>query len=170
MFTEPTNDDRAGWAMAAVDVFAEKTGLNSAGEALETKVGDLLANLMHLCRINKVDFESVLQTGRMHFEAEVAEEGNAEPRYIAGNWNHIFADSKTERDLRFVFDTNTQKVVAMQILTGLGYENASLEAIADVQDSLLTANEEVLESPEENDLKATSELPDWSVGLVSATL
>lgn len=81
MFTEPTNLDRAGWAMAAVDTFAEKAGLDSAGEELETKVGDLLANLMHLCRINKVDFEQALHTGRMHFEAEVAEEESTDHRY-----------------------------------------------------------------------------------------
>lgn len=161
MFGEPTNEDRAGWAMAAVDTFAERTGLNGADEELETKVGDLLGNLMHLCTINNVDFEQVLETGRMHFEAELVDEAKAAPRFITGNWNHIFADSKTERDLRFVFDTSTQRVVAMQILTGSGYENATRDAIADLQDSLLTANEEVLQAPEVNGLSATSDLPDW---------
>lgn len=164
MHNEPTNNDRAGPAMAAVVTYAQKTGLDRAGEEMATKVGDLLASLMHLCRLNKVDFEQVLKDGRGHFEAELADE----PRYIHGNWNHIFADSTTDRDLRFVFDTTTQQVVAMQILTGRGYEDATPAAIADVQDSLLNANAEVLDDPEANDLKVTSELPDWSVELVSA--
>jgi len=74
MFAAPTNDQRASWAMTAVDAFSEKTGLDRAGENLDTKIGDLLANLMHLCKFNEIDFDGVLDTGRMHFEAEVAEE------------------------------------------------------------------------------------------------
>ncbi len=113
--------------------------------------------------------EGVVDAKTIIDQPEVFGPDDDEHRYITGNWGHIFAGSKTERDLRFVFDTTAQKVVAMQILTGRGYENATSDAIADVQDSLLTANEDVLENPEENNLEATSELPDWSVGLVSAS-
>lgn len=75
MFTEPTNEDRAGWAMVAVDAFAEKTGLDTSGDDLETKVGDLIANLMHLCRLNQIEFAQVLESGRKLFAAELTEEG-----------------------------------------------------------------------------------------------
>lgn len=91
------------------------------------------------------------------------------PRYITGNWSHIFADSSTERDLRLVFDTVTKRVIAMQIRTGIGYECASQEAIADVQDSLLTANEDALETPDNWGLERTYELPDWSAPGTSAS-
>lgn len=70
----PTNEDRAGWAQVAVDAFAAETNMDAAGEDMQTVMGDLLADLMHLCQQNDIDFERILATGKMHFEAELEEE------------------------------------------------------------------------------------------------
>lgn len=90
-------------------------------------------------------------------------------RYIVGNWSHIFADSQSGRDLRLVFDTLTKKVIAMHIKTGLGYTAATPEAMADVEDSLIIANEDALQNPEDWDLERTSTLPVWVTNLESVS-
>ena len=47
--SEPSNQDRANWALTAVRGFADETGLDwrEVGD-LETAIGDLLINLLHL--------------------------------------------------------------------------------------------------------------------------
>jgi hypothetical protein len=57
-----------------VTLFAETTGLDP-DEELDSAMGDLLANLMHLCAKKGLDFNDLLDTGRMHFDAEVSDEG-----------------------------------------------------------------------------------------------
>lgn len=64
------NANRAEWAGTALAVFAATTGLDTAGEDDATAVGDLLGDLMHYCKQNKIDFDARLANGRMHFEAE----------------------------------------------------------------------------------------------------
>ncbi len=73
----PTNTDRAEWAMKALQGFAATTGLDIEEEFTEA-VGDLVADLMHLCVENEVDFELVLQNARSNFEAEIEDESNVE--------------------------------------------------------------------------------------------
>lgn len=89
--------------------------------------------------------------------------------YITGNWGHIFPSSQSERDLRFVLDTNTNKVIAMQIRTGSGYQHATKEEMADVEDSLLNANEDAIKHPEDWGLVAVAMLPDWANDLMMAS-
>jgi hypothetical protein len=74
---EPTNKDRAAWAMVAVNAFAEETGMDNAGEELPAIVGDLLADIMHLCNQNGIDFAQVLDTGKDLFDGEIIEEADA---------------------------------------------------------------------------------------------
>lgn len=80
-----TNNDRAEWARAAVDVFAEKTGLDKSGDDLDTMIGDLIADIMHLCERDGLDFEQVLHRGKMYFE----EERNDEDARISGEKNRL---------------------------------------------------------------------------------
>ena len=68
----PTNEDRAEWAHQAIETFQAATHMQGEDDA--TIIGDLLANIMHYCRLNDIDFEARLANGRMHFEAEVEEE------------------------------------------------------------------------------------------------
>ncbi len=70
--TEPTNEDRAEWARKALATFMFTTGSER-----EDAVCDLLADLMHYCRLNDIDFEDELRRGRVHFEEEVSEEEEA---------------------------------------------------------------------------------------------
>lgn len=72
---QPTNEVRAAWAREAVAGLDATTNFNPGDELdMGATIGDLLANLMHLCRQEKHDFNSLLAMGRMHFEAETGEE------------------------------------------------------------------------------------------------
>jgi hypothetical protein len=71
----PNNIDRAGWALDALTVFGLKTfHRHLYDEAAETVIGDLLGDLMHLCRMNGLDFDALIESGRLHFDAETAGE------------------------------------------------------------------------------------------------
>ena len=83
-------------------------------------------------------------------------------RYIVGDWSHIFAEGSAPTDLRLAFDTATQRLVAMQLHTARGYVDAGRADMADVQESLLTANAHVLESPVAEGFHLAAGMPDWS--------
>lgn len=78
---EPSNLDRAVWAQIALAAFAKETRQDTSGD-LEADpgqvIGDLLCDLMHLCRQGGIDFEECLSNGRGHFEFEVEEESQEE--------------------------------------------------------------------------------------------
>jgi hypothetical protein len=38
---------------------------------LETNITDLLADLLHLCKINDINFDTRMASARMHFDAEI---------------------------------------------------------------------------------------------------
>ena len=61
------NDQRADLAFDAV--FAT-TDLKQDLDSLPSYVGDLLANLMHLCNREKVDFNRCLQDAQWNFNEE----------------------------------------------------------------------------------------------------
>lgn len=83
-------------------------------------------------------------------------------RYIVGDWSHIFADDGPSTDVRIVFDTVARRLVAMQMHTHRGYVDAGRAQLADVQDSLLTANAHVIDSPVAEGFQLADEMPDWS--------
>ena len=64
---EPTNNDRARWANTALSAFVNEVG-DSGDE--DTNIADLLCDLMHLCDAHGFDFERVLASGRIHYDAE----------------------------------------------------------------------------------------------------
>lgn len=67
---EGMNDVRATLAKQALLQFIINTGTDWADS-----LGDLLANLMHLCdRDRELDFERSLQTARGHYAEETREE------------------------------------------------------------------------------------------------
>lgn len=71
---EPTNDDRAEWALEAGKVFAKRTGLSVDADELTCVISDLIADLMHLARKRGYDAEHLLDNGASHFRIEVQEE------------------------------------------------------------------------------------------------
>jgi hypothetical protein len=68
-----TNEDRADWAAVACEAFADITGQNME-EDLPEIIGDLIANLLHLANQQGMCAEDRLENGRMHYDAEIAEE------------------------------------------------------------------------------------------------
>ena len=74
-YQDPTNDDRAGWAAVGLGAFARVTNMDTAGEDNETILGDFLADLMHFCEREGIDFENTLTGARATFAEEKAEEG-----------------------------------------------------------------------------------------------
>jgi hypothetical protein len=75
---EKLNDQRAGWAGDALTNFALATNMSVKHDKPEI-VGDLLANIMHWCDRNSIDFDERLANARMHYAAETAREEGATP-------------------------------------------------------------------------------------------
>lgn len=68
---DATNTSRAIWAAVAVKAFAKETGIQS--ETLETKVSDLLCDLMHLCHQRGIDFHKERRNAEVTFDEEMEE-------------------------------------------------------------------------------------------------
>lgn len=74
-----TAQGRAALAAEALWLFAQKTGLDQEGEAMETVIVDFMANLLHLCRLTGIitaeenHFPTILQTAEMHVELDEEE-------------------------------------------------------------------------------------------------
>ena len=60
---------RASWGACAAEAYGNRTGVHR--EPVETVLGDLVCDLMHLASACGVQWESVQATARMHYEAEV---------------------------------------------------------------------------------------------------
>lgn len=69
---EPSNRQRAEWGKSGLDAFVETVG--DAGDPLDN-MGDLLCDLMHLCKVQRLEFEDVLERARHHYDIEVMQEG-----------------------------------------------------------------------------------------------
>lgn len=65
---EGMNDERAQWAGVALRAFRDETKCE-ADEA----PGDLIADLMHWCDRNGMDFEAVLTQAREHYRVETGQ-------------------------------------------------------------------------------------------------
>jgi len=65
--TDFTNSKRAACADAALAVYTNEKGIH--GEDLETRITDLMIDLHHLARLNKLPFDAIrARAGRMHRE------------------------------------------------------------------------------------------------------
>lgn len=83
-------------------------------------------------------------------------------RYMVGSWSHIFTNGGASTEVRVVFDLIAQRLVATQLQTERGFVDAGRRELADVQDSLLTANAHVLESPVAEGFELAAGMPEWS--------
>ena len=85
------------------------------------------------------------------------------PRYITGEWAHIFADKSIKSEkVRVVFDRVTNSIAAMNIILAAGEVDAPAWARNDVLDSIINANSDAIDNPESYDLEAVSEIPAWA--------
>ncbi len=92
----------------------------------------------------------------------------ADPDEGAG-WGHLFenvhGNGKTvtrERMLRFVFDTQAEELVHLDVQLGHKWMEGSRFDREDVEDSLKNANPGALEEPEYWGLLSSDELPEWA--------
>lgn len=90
-------------------------------------------------------------------------------RYIQTDgsyWGHFFADNEPERASQFVYDTETESLVAVLIQVNRSTEDYWVDAtdieMQDLEDSLKNANPDALENPVEWGLDYTDTLPDWA--------
>lgn len=64
----PTVGECAAHAEAACETFAEATGLG--GEDIETRVKDLITDLLHLCDREGLDALGIVESAQEHWEEE----------------------------------------------------------------------------------------------------
>ncbi|MGW2227448.1 hypothetical protein [Streptomyces formicae] len=80
------NKTRAYWALTALEAFGAETRQNNyldgtldvGDDILRELGGDLLADLFHLAHLNGCTPELLIDSGLMHFEAELNEERTGE--------------------------------------------------------------------------------------------
>lgn len=63
-----TNQERAEIAKGLAEAFAQMTGMRH--ESAQTIAGDFVCDLMHYVRQEGGDPHAILESGRMHFDAE----------------------------------------------------------------------------------------------------
>jgi len=61
------NVSRANWVEDALNAYKEG-GTN--GDDLDTRLGDFMCDVQHFARQNGLDFENLLERGRVNFEIE----------------------------------------------------------------------------------------------------
>ena len=77
---EPDNEDRAGWALVALNAYGKETravdqiliedGAIGGRDLLEEVAGDLICDLMHLLAKHGLEPEEIMATGRYHYGEE----------------------------------------------------------------------------------------------------
>lgn len=82
-------------------------------------------------------------------------------RYIHGLWSHIFAANRPALTVKICYDTQQEKLIAMQVEQG-SFRPATREERADVEDSLKTANDDALTNPAAYGLASSDTLPLWA--------
>ena len=63
------NEDRAEYGRAAVDAGTPDRDCNDDS----TNTTDTLANIMHWCKEEKIDFSRCMASAQMHYQAEIEE-------------------------------------------------------------------------------------------------
>lgn len=69
---EPTNEERAVTAMAALE--SQEKYRDVWPEALAESIADLVTDLLHLARLNDIEPDYIIHMAQIHFDAEVEEE------------------------------------------------------------------------------------------------
>lgn len=89
-----------------------------------------------------------------------------QPKYIVGDWSHIFEGEKSDRPTRIVIDAQANKLIQLEVLADLAdgdsYRLPTRLEFEDVADSIVNANAEVFDRPADFGLVSTDELPDWA--------
>ena len=94
------------------------------------------------------------------------------PRYVHGEWNHIFSERRGTTETRWVFDRTGWRLVALQVREGAAapWQQGLAVEWADVEDSLTSANAEALWACDEHGLAEGDIPPAWAGTLRPRTL
>lgn len=92
------------------------------------------------------------------------------PRYVVGpNWKQFLPDMDEEQTMRFVFDTQTREILAMQLETDSGHVLATSAATVHVLQGLFDCHE-ALANPDSYGLDYVDEIPAWAQAAAALTL
>jgi hypothetical protein len=83
-------------------------------------------------------------------------------RYIHGGWDHLFGSRRIPTDLRICFDTQHNRLFAMEVQQAVGFRVATKAEIADVEDSIRSANCEAIAKPADYGLLTSGIPPAWA--------
>ena len=81
MMDQPTNNQRAAWAKAALDAFVKECG--DAGDVRDN-IADLLCNLRHLCDAHDIDHGKLFAGSCDVYLEEIGEQPPANEAYLEG--------------------------------------------------------------------------------------
>ena len=70
-------------------------------------------------------------------------------RCLVGHWGHLFGPGSHETLCRIRFDLEANRLTNLDVKDGLKFRPATEAERADVEDSLINANEDALECPED---------------------
>lgn len=152
------------WAMGEVFVYAEhesrfvvmkQIAPDSCEMLIVTSMGCM--DVLTACAFSQEELVATLEQF-MQQCVDSAEEGAG---MFEGEWDHLFGPCRQATRCRIVLDANAKRVVAAQTWTGLKFVTASESMRADIEDSVINANEAHLD-PSEFALDPCSELPDWA--------
>lgn len=118
----------------------------------------------------KAAYTAVLKDGEEAFSppewatlVDGESESQNDPRYlISEGWGHIFGAGMPDSTVRFVFDMVENKIIFMDIMSWKGWVACGPDQMADVEDSLKNANEEVFTDPDEFNCTLEDTLPEWA--------
>jgi hypothetical protein len=81
--------------------------------------------------------------------------------FLSGTWSHLFVEEgrEVERECDMVMDLSTLKVVDMNVRRGSRWEASTPIERDDVTDSVVNANDDAIDHPEDWDLVVTDERP-----------
>lgn len=95
-------------------------------------------------------------------EEEDEAEDDAPARYVvADNWSHLL-DGGRETEIRWVWDREEERLIALQILRNRAWQPASPAEFENVTDHLANANPDALENPADYGAHEASAGPDWA--------
>ncbi len=98
---EPTNQDRAQWALSALQTFADVTGLSIAHDGLEMTVRDFMADLAHLCDRDGLNLSDIIRAATNHYLDE-----NPQGKQLAkDSYAHACAEPLQTETFNFAMQT-----------------------------------------------------------------
>jgi hypothetical protein len=140
-------------------------------EGPEAEIGDLngLLNAAWEVMPTEVRAAFLQSTAVMSLMEVSAEEEVQKLPYLQGQWEHIFGHDTRTTMVRFVLDCAEKRIEAMQIKSGptdADWIDANADQVADVEDSVVNANEECLQMPDAYGLEFAYVPPAWASHLV----